>query len=257
MDKSESLIWNTTINRRFLPRWVRSTDKVSCSVHSAFHQQSLGTAKVRRHFGPLIRANGNRRAPTAGASQRFPMPHNTDWFWRPEAWRLASQSQDIGSVQDQTKFGDEVTLFHDCDNSDITLRQFRNMQLEDTVPYGLRLDLLRFDGGFLSVVLDLPKEPIVSLTRDHILMVNSSIKMSRTIRVFVRLNIKHGPNTETLVRELQTARANASVEFDLAYSKINEKRIERAWVDVIFENPETNVFLLRDLTFSRHPRANI
>ena len=48
-----------------------------------------------------------------------------------------------------------------------------------------------------------------------------------------------------------------SVEFDLAYSKLNEKRIEAAWIDLIFEGPEMNQVVLRDLTFSRSPRAQI
>ena len=45
------------------------------------------------------------------------------------------------------------------------------------------------------------------------------------------------------------------VEFDLAYSKLNEKRVEKAWIDLIFEGPEMNQVVIRDLTFSRRPRA--
>ena len=47
------------------------------------------------------------------------------------------------------------------------------------------------------------------------------------------------------------------VEFDLAYSKINEKRVEKLWVDLIFEGPEMNQIILRDVTFSRRPRAEL
>ena len=46
-------------------------------------------------------------------------------------------------------------------------------------------------------------------------------------------------------------------EFDLAYTNINEKRVERAWVDLIFESPEMNLIVLRDLTLSRRPRAEL
>ena len=48
-----------------------------------------------------------------------------------------------------------------------------------------------------------------------------------------------------------------SVEFDLAYSTLNEKRVEKAWVDIIFEGPQMNQVVLRDLTFSRRPRASL
>lgn len=47
------------------------------------------------------------------------------------------------------------------------------------------------------------------------------------------------------------------VEFDMAYTNLNEKRVERAWVDLIFEGPEMNQVILRDLTFARLPRAEL
>ena len=47
------------------------------------------------------------------------------------------------------------------------------------------------------------------------------------------------------------------IEFDLGYSELNEKRIERMWLDLIFEGPEMNQVILRDLTFSRRPRAQL
>ena len=45
------------------------------------------------------------------------------------------------------------------------------------------------------------------------------------------------------------------VEFDLGYSKINEKRVEKIWLDLIFEGPEMNQIILRDVTLTRRPRA--
>ena len=48
-----------------------------------------------------------------------------------------------------------------------------------------------------------------------------------------------------------------TVEYDLAYSNLNEKRIENIWLDLIFEAPDMNQVVLRDLTFARHRRANL
>jgi hypothetical protein len=31
--------------------------------------------------------------------------------------------------------------------------------------------------------------------------------------------------------------------------------VEKAWIDLIFEGPEMNEIILRDMTFSRRPRA--
>ena len=47
------------------------------------------------------------------------------------------------------------------------------------------------------------------------------------------------------------------VEFDLGYSELNEKRIERMWFDLIFESPEMNQVTIRDITFCRYTRAKI
>ena len=86
---------------------------------------------------------------------------------------------------------------------------------------------------------------------------DSIIESEKPIEIFARLNIQHGPNTEQIVRELPMEEKNIVVEFDLAYSRLNEKRIEKIWLDLIFEAPDMNQVVLRDLTFSRHRRAAI
>ena len=59
------------------------------------------------------------------------------------------------------------------------------------------------------------------------------------------------------MRELTLNDREVAAEFDLAYASINERRIEKAWVDLIFENPQMNQITLRDLTLSRRPRAQV
>jgi hypothetical protein len=104
-------------------------------------------------------------------------------------------------------------------------------------------------------VINLPDDAVKGLKRTHLLRVDTIIEMEKPLEIFVRLNIKHGPNSEQLVREVPLNEENLMVEFDLAYSKMNEKRVERAWIDLIFEGPEMNQVVIRDLTFSRRPRA--
>ena len=87
--------------------------------------------------------------------------------------------------------------------------------------------------------------------------IDGIIESEKPIEIFARLNIQHGPNTEQIVRELDLGEKNIVVEFDLAYSKLNEKRIGKIWLDLIFEAPDLNQIILRDLTFSRHRRAAI
>jgi len=50
--------------------------------------------------------------------------------------------------------------------------------------------------------------------------------------------------------------SDSVVEFDLAHTEINEKRLEGMWIDLIFDGPAMNEINLRDVTFSRRPRAD-
>ena len=124
-------------------------------------------------------------------------------------------------------------------------------------PFGFRMDVFRFDGSFLSLVIDLPQEATQGLKLRHVIRMDVVVELEKPLEIFARLNIKHGPNSEQLVRELPMDSTEMMVEFDLAYSKMNEKRVERAWVDLIFEGPEMNQIVLRDVTFSRRPRAEL
>lgn len=148
-------------------------------------------------------------------------------------------------------------MFHDCRFSELTLRQLRNLREEDLAPFGLRMDVFNFDGSFLSIVLDLPGAAADGLKKSHLIRVSSIIETEKPLEIFARLNIKHGPNTEQIVRELPLTDKDIVVEFDLAYSRLNEKRIEKIWLDLIFEAPEMNQVTIRDLNFCRYRRAAI
>jgi hypothetical protein len=161
----------------------------------------------------------------------------------------------VSWAPNRTSLGDEVTLFHDCIQSELTLRQCRNLREADLAPYGLRMDVLRFEGSFLSLVVDFPPEGAEGLSRGHLIRVDTEITSEKPIEIFARLNIRHGPNTEQIVRELPLGDEDVMVEFDLAYSRLNEKRIEKIWLDLIFEAPDFNQVVIRDLTLCRVRRA--
>jgi hypothetical protein len=112
-------------------------------------------------------------------------------------------------------------------------------------------------GRSCSLVLDLPEGFVKGLKRTHLLRTDVIIEMEKPIEIFARLNIRHGPNSEQIVREVPLVQQDILVEFDLAYSNLNEKRIEKAWIDLIFEGPEMNEIVLRYLTFSRRRRAQL
>lgn len=257
MSKSGDTFWDTAIHRRALQRWAICAREATTAKISVLKRQATRARLLRDHLDRLIRTADERLALPVIGSTGFPRPHNADWAWRPELWRTALPVKGISSVKSKSMLGDEITLFHDCARSEITLRQLRNIREEDLAPYGLRIDVFRFDGSFMSLVATLPKGCVENLKRSHILRVVAIAEMEKPIEIFVRLNIRHGPNTEQIVREMPPGEKEASVEFDLAYTNLNEKRIDKAWIDFIFEGPEMNMVTLRDLTMSRRPRAQI
>ena len=239
-------------HKRTMRRWARAAR----NARSVTLRQLRNSARLMRaHIDRLIHTADERLALPVIGSTSFAKPHNSDWSWRPELWRGPLHRPGMSSVQTKSMLGSEVTLFHDCKLSELTLRQLRNTREEDIAPYGLRMDVFKFDGSFLSLVVDLPDAAADGLRRTHLLRMSCIVEMEKPLEIFARLNIKHGPNTEQIVRELPLHEEDIVVEFDLAYSNLNEKRVEKVWVDLIFEGPEMNQVILRDLTFSRRPRA--
>ncbi len=245
------------LHRRTLRRWSRAARKADTVDLSELRTQRGHARRLRHHLDRLIYIAESRLALPMIGSTAFKRPHGSDWSWRPELWRGPLPSPGLSTVQTKSMLGNEVTLFHDCERSELTLRQLRNRREADLAPFGLRMDVFRFDGSFLSLVIDLPPEAASGLKRKHLLRMDAIVEMEKPLEIFARLNIKHGPNTEQIVREMPLHEEDIMVEFDLAYTNLNEKRVDRLWLDLIFENPEMSQVVLRDLTFSRRPRAEL
>ncbi len=245
------------LHRGAMRRWARAARKASQLELVELRRLRASARSLRTHLDGLIHIADERLALPAIGSTSFPKPQDADWSWRPELWRGRLPVLGMSSVQTKSMLGKEITLFHDCEYSELSLRQLRNVREEDLAPYGLRMDVFRFEGSFLSLVLDLPSDVVAGLKKTHLIRLEAIVEMEKPIEIFSRLNVRHGPNTEQIVRELPPGGGKVMVEFDLAYSKLNEKRSEAAWVDLIFEGPEMNQVTLRDLTFSRRPRAEL
>ncbi len=252
-----SSVLDHLINARVLRRWRSAALDAEQADLSTLRSQRQQARELRTYLNKLVHVADGRLALPMIGSNAFPKPHGTDWSWRPELWRGPLPTPGLSSVQTKSMLGEEVTLFHDCAYSELTLRQLRNSREEDLAPYGLRMDVFKFDGSFLSLVIDFPKEAVIGLGKSHLIRVNTIIETEKPLEIFARLNVKHGPNTEQIVRELPLDGQDIMVEFDLAYSKLNERRVEKAWLDLIFEGPDMNEVIIRDLTFARHPRATI
>lgn len=250
-----SSVLDWLVQRRVLRRWRRSARQAPSFSLSRLRRERAQARKLRHELNELIACADYRLALPVIGSTVFAKPHGTDWAWRPSLWRNPLPVPGMSSAPSGTRLGDEIILFHDCRHSELTLRQVRNRRESDLAPFGLRMDVFGFDGSFLSLALDLPDAAVDGLKRSHLIRVDAIVEMEKPLEIFLRLNVRHGPNTEQIVRELPLGEDDVMAEFDLAYSNLNEKRVERAWIDLIFENPQMSQVTVRDLTFSRRPRA--
>jgi hypothetical protein len=243
------------LDRAALLRWSQRARGAPLAELGRLRRDQATALVLRQRLDEFLSvAEGRLALPRLGSSA-FPRPAGTDWAWRPRLWRGPLDKKGIAGAASRTRLGDEATLFHDCDRSEITLRQIRNTRETDLSPFALRLDVFRFGGSFLSLAIDLPPEGAEGLRRSHLVRLGLTVEFEKPLDIFARLNVRHGPNTEQLVREIPPKGEEATVEFDLAYSKLNEKRVEKLWLDLIFEGPEMNQITIRDLTLARYPRA--
>ncbi|SIO51799.1 hypothetical protein SAMN05444722_2982 [Rhodovulum sp. ES.010] len=212
---------------------------------------------VRRLRDRIVRqADGRLPRPPAGATA-VAMPLGSDWGWRPEVFCSPLPAPGTAPASSRTPIGAEVWLFHDCVSPELTLRQLRSTRAEDRAPFGLRVDVLRFEGSFLSLAIDLPQDAARGLRRKHLVRLDALFETEAPLGVFARLNVRHGPNVAQLVREVPPRAGPVAVDFDLAYTRLNENRVEKLWLDLIFERPRVTRITLRDVTLSRRPRAEV
>lgn len=245
------------LHRRQLGRWGRLAEESPRMELESLRLWRGRAWQMRRHLDRLIHQAEHRMALPVIGSNAIRRPLGSDWAWRPEPWLGPIPVPGFSSVPGKAPVAPGATLFHDCRRSELTLRQIRNTRDSDLAPFGLRLDVFRFDGSFLSLAIDLPPESVQGLKLRHVVRLDAVVEMEKPLEIFARLNIRHGPNVEQIVRELPLAEEEVMVEFDLAYTRMNEKRVERMWVDLIFEGPEMNQVILRDVTLSRRPRAEL
>ncbi len=245
------------MQRRMLRRWTQAADVAEDLDSTALRVLRSRARALKRQIDRVLHVAEGRLALPAVGSNAIRRPASADWAWRPELWRGPLAVPGMATVENKTALGEGTTVFHDCRVSELTVRQIRNLSEEDLAPFALRMDVFRFDGSFLSLVLDLPGAAVEGLRLKHLIRLDTIVETEKPLEIFARLNIKHGPNVEQVVRELPLNESEVMVEFDLAYTKMNEKRVERMWVDLIFEGPEMNQITLRDVTFCRRPRAEL
>jgi hypothetical protein len=203
-----------------------------------------GAARMPCGIGPVL------------APGDFDLPDQVDWLHRPQPWRAPLDPPRIEALPGRAPLSGGLCVFHDGDPSAVRLSQAPS-EAGSEAEYALDLDIGAFGGTFVSLVQDLPEDGLRGLGLDHVLSVHLRLSDTAPPGLYARLNVRHGPNLEQMLRHVAQRDGIGVAEFDLAYSRINPRRLEKAWIDLIAEKPDHTSWRIGDALILRAPRADI
>jgi len=260
-DRPSDIVQPSLLDRvaeaRVLRHWRRAGGAAATTDLGTLRAQRGRARRLRQELDRVIAVAESRLAlPTVG-SNAMNRPPGADWLWRPEAWRFPIAPRGHAGASQRTPLAEGMTLFHDCPMGEITVRQDRNARPGDLAPFGLSIEAYGFAGRFLSLAIDLPAEASKGLSSRHVIRVEAEVEAERPVGLLCRLNVRQGPNAEQIQSHVADAGRNAVAEFDLAYGNLREAPVEKLWLDLMIDRPAMNAVRLRDLRFSRRPRAEL
>lgn len=240
--------------------WARLADRQDRRPRPVDPDLRERAQTLHRHVSRFLQASDPWMLRSMGVPDGD-LPTGTDWHWRPRLLRGGIHPPAIAAPGNGQRLGEDAALWHDCPHRALILRQSARPQPGRGACHAVQIEMLGFSGSFLSLALTLPTEALDTLGPDRILHVDVVMDAERPITIYARINLRQGPNTETMLRQLgdpvagQGARRRA--EFDLAYADLGHRPVESAWLDLIFEQPRMNAVVLRDAVICGHGRARI
>lgn len=213
---------------------------------------------LRRYLDQFLIGTDRRSELAREELDALHLPVGTDWRWRPDFLSSQIRPSGIAAPDNGATLGGQAAIWHDCPQRALVLEQVLNMRATDLTPFGLRMEVFGFSGNYLAVSFDLPDSSLIGLTQSHILRLETGLVLERDMGVYARLNVANGPNTDQVTHPISAigTQSHQVVEFDLAYTEINERRLEKCWIDLIFESPYMNAVQIREIFVSRHLRAD-
>ncbi|MEO0342563.1 MAG: DUF6478 family protein [Pseudomonadota bacterium] len=192
--------------------------------------------------------------PREGAIVTAPPPA-TDIAERHRICAARLSKSDKVKPPSDTVLAEGLTLFHDCSQSEIILRQVRNSGRSFAAPYGLQIEVFEFRGTFLSLKLQVPFG--ASMTHYDIVTLRTHITMESKGPIFARLNIGKGAHIESVIREVPEGNAFAAAEFDFFFMDTKLDKTQEIWIDLSFDHVSMNRITIHDLVLFKSRRADI
>ena len=240
-------------------QWTRLSQRVERLGPASLRRLRDEALGLRASINRFLQGADRRALQSRAMLDTLPLPAGTDWRWRPGFMAAPVAQRGIARPQPGSRLDDYATIWHDCPELALLLEQFSSPGATDLSPFGLRLEVFGFSGSFLSLAIDLPPEALAGLTRRHVLRLEITIAVERPLGIYGRMNIGHGPNVEEIAQKFVEIEAGPQhrqvVEFDLAYTEMNDRRLDKIWLDLIFEHPRMSAVEIHELFLSRHLRA--
>ncbi|MBP6677843.1 MAG: hypothetical protein KA156_02015 [Paracoccus sp.] len=240
-------------------QWNRLSQRVERLGPASLRRLRNEALGLRASIDRFLQGADHRALQSRAALDALQLPAGTDWRWRPGFLAAPVVPRGIVRPEPGSRLGDQTAIWHDCPERALLLEQFSSPGATDLSPFGLRLEIFGFSGSFLSLAVDLPPEALAGLTRRHVLRLETTIAVERPLGIYGRMNIGHGPNVEEIAQKFAQIEPGAPhrqvIEFDLAYTEMNERRLDKIWLDLIFETPRMSAVEIHELFLSRHLRA--
>lgn len=143
-----------------LRRWQRALKdpkQLPTSDLDRMHGQIRGMRDRLDSMAAKARTELRTRSKLAEGIDR---PDQCDWAVRPAPWHEEMRPRGLVNLSSPQKLPGGVTLFHDANHADMSLRQELAPSWMEGAQFGLVLEVYRSDGSFVSLVQDLPQEAL-------------------------------------------------------------------------------------------------
>ena len=241
------------LHRRVMRRIAREAAALEHLGPDGLARTAARAGALSRAAGALARAAGARAAGLGTMADLPDLPARTEWAERAAPWHMGGRSACPAATG--TGLAPGASLYHDGEADRLGARLWPTPGA--AARFGLVIDTTDFTGSYLSVSLALPAAALSGMTSQSLFRAAFDLSMDRPLSAYVRLNVRHGPNTEQLVRALDLERGQMAEEFDLFYADLLPETVSELWVDLIFERPELTRIDIRDAILSRRPRASL
>lgn len=240
------------------PDWALLAERLDRNPRPVDPELRGKAQEMHRHLTRFLQASDPwllRRTGLGGDD----LAPGADWQWRPRLLTGQITPQAVVSPGNGHRLGEDAALWHDCPHRALILRQSARPRPGQAACYALGIEMMGMSCGFLSLALDLPNDALAGLGAERVLQLDTVMDAERPITLYARINLVQGPNTESMLRQfghpLEGQDARRRVEFDLAYADLGHRPIERAWLDLILEQPRLNAVGINDMLVSHRARA--